>query len=164
MVRIGTPEQDFKVLPVSSTGETLIPVPEGCIQSDPQDCGSLRGAYPFKGFASNGFRANESSTWNNIGLYDVSLKTELGYSINALYGLDSVGLMVQNSGGPTLPGQVVGGIASKDLYLGVFGLGPKGSNFSALEYPQRSFMTTLRDEGKIPSLSYGYTAGAFYRE
>jgi hypothetical protein len=162
VIRVGSPEQNFRVLPALATGETVIPLPDGCIESDPPNCGALRGVYPFQGRSSNGFLVNESSTWLEIGLYDTSLKKELNYSVNALYGLDNVGLMVQNSGGPTLSNQVVAGIAAKDVYLGLLGLSPKAANFSEFEHPQKSFISTLRDEGKIPSLSYGYTAGAYY--
>jgi hypothetical protein len=164
VIRVGTPEQNFRVLPASGTGEVVIPLPDGCIKDDPQNCGDLRGVYPFNGYASAGFHNNESSTWSNIGLYETSLKESLNYSANAVYGLDNVGLMVQNTGGPTLKGQVVAGIASKDFYLGLFGLSPKAANFSEFNHPQQSYITTLRGEKIIPSVSYGYTAGAFYSE
>lgn len=164
VIRVGTPEQNFRVLPAPSTGEFIIPVSEGCIEDDPPNCGNLRGAYSFKGFASSGFLVNESSTWSEIGLYDVGLQSNLNYSTNATYGLDNVGMMIQNSGGPTLSSQVVAGIASKDFYLGLVGLSPKAANFSEFEHPQRSLITTLKDERKIPSTSYGYTAGAHYSE
>lgn len=163
IVRIGTPEQNFRVLPATSGHETLIPVPEGCTDSDPSDCGSLRGAYPFNGQDSSGFLVNASSTWNNIGLYTLNLEDDLGMNDNGLYGFDTVGLTLQNSGGLTLEKQVVAGIATKNFYLGNFGLGPKPSNFSDFEYPQPSFMRSLKDQNKIPSLSFAYTAGAAYR-
>ncbi|OCK83868.1 acid protease [Lepidopterella palustris CBS 459.81] len=163
IIRVGTPEQDFRVLISTAGQETWVPVPEGCIASDPSNCGSLRGVYPFNGAQSSGFQYNQSSTWKLIGLYDLILENQLNYTGNGLYGLDNVGLELQNSGGLNLTGQVVAGIATKDFYLGIFGIGPKPSNFSNFQYPQPSFMHTLKDENKIPSLSYGYTAGASYR-
>lgn len=42
-------------------------------------------------------------------------------------------------------------------------LGPKPTNFTDFDTPQSSFMSTLRSQSLIPSLSYGYTAGAHYR-
>lgn len=164
ILRVGTPEQNFKVLPASGSNEILLPIPEGCIPSDPPDCGTLRGACQFNGRPSNGFNRNISSSWREIGLFEVGLKSDLNYSANAVYGLDSVGLGIQNSGGPTLRDQVVGGIASKDFYLGLFGLSPRAANFSDFDYPQRSFLATLNDTNVIPSMSYGYTAGAYYRK
>ncbi|KAF2814039.1 acid protease [Mytilinidion resinicola] len=162
-IRVGTPEQNFRVLPSTSGQEIWVPVPEGCISTDPSDCGDLRGVYPYDGKASSGFLANQSSTWKSIGLYDLILEHQLGYAGAGMYGFDTVGLMIQNSGGPSLSGQVVAGIATKDFYLGIFGLGPKPSNFSNFDYPQPSYMRSLKDQNKIPSLSYGYTAGASYR-
>src|SRR4051812_38680999 len=99
VIRLGTPEQDFRILPSPAIGGSIVPVPEGCIASDPPDCGALRGAYPFKGHASHGLLLNESSTWNEIGLYDVNLRKELNISVNGLYGLDNVGLTIQTQGG-----------------------------------------------------------------
>lgn len=163
IVRVGTPEQNFRILPGTSGQETLLPVPEGCTDSDPSNCGSLRGAYPFNGKDSSGFQVNASSTWKNIGIYTLVTEDDLGMNDNGLYGFDTVGLGLQNSGGITLQSQVIAGIATKNFYLGIFGLGPKPSNFSDFDYPQPTFMRTLKDQNKIPSLSFGYTAGAAYR-
>lgn len=163
IVRIGSPPQTFRVFPATSGHETLIPLPEGCTDSDPSNCGSLRGAYPFNGKDSSGFAVNASSTWKNIGLYSLNFGDKLGLNDNGLYGLDTVGLMLENSGGLVLDSQVVAGIATKNFYLGLFGLGPKPSNFSDFEYPQPSFMRSLKNQSKIPSLSFAYTAGAAYR-
>ncbi|OCL08205.1 acid protease [Glonium stellatum] len=163
IIRVGTPEQDFRVLPSTAGQETWVPVPDGCLSSDPSNCGTLRGVYPFNGQQSTGFQYNQSSTWKLIGLYDLMLEQQLNYTGNGIYGLDTVGLMLQNSGGLSLTGQVVAGIATKEFYLGIFGLGPKPANFSNFDYPQPSFMHTLKEQDKIPSLSYAYTAGASYR-
>jgi hypothetical protein len=73
-----------------------------------------------------------------------------------------MGLMIANSGGPTLLNQTIGGVVNPRLWVGRLGMDVKPSNFSDFEYPQRSLITTLREEGHIPSLTYGYTAGAYY--
>ncbi|KAF2875185.1 aspartic peptidase domain-containing protein [Massariosphaeria phaeospora] len=159
ILRIGTPAQTFRVLPSTAGQEIFVPVPEGCLPSDPQNCGELRGVYPFRG-QQTGFQSNQSSTWKLIGLYDLVLERNLNYSGNGMYGLENVGLMVD--GDVTLENQIVAGIATKDFYLGILGLGPKPSNFSDFENPQPSLMQTLRDKDMIPSLSYAYTAGAPY--
>lgn len=59
--------------------------------------------------------------------------------------------------------QVVGGLAAKDFYLGEFGLGPKPTNFTDFDQNQPSFMWSLKNQSMIPSLSWGYTAGAQYQ-
>jgi hypothetical protein len=162
IVRIGTPEQNFAILPSTAGHETIIPMPEGCTADDPTNCAELRGVYPFNGETATGFQTNASSTWNSIGLYTLDLGDRLGLDGNGLYGLEKVGLQLQNSNGLTLDGQVVAGIATKNHYIGSFGLGPKPSNFSTYDNPVPSFMRTLRDKRMVPSLSYGYTAGAAY--
>lgn len=163
IVRVGTPAQLFRVIPSLQGSQTLIPLPEGCTQSDPDDYSQQRGVYDFEGRKSPGFRTNLSTTWKTVGLYKLSLGTNLDFSGNAHFGFDVVGLMVQNAGGLTLENQVVGGIATKDFYLGVFGLGVKPTNFSGFDHPQPSFIQTMKNQALIPSLSLAYTAGASYR-
>jgi hypothetical protein len=111
----------------------------------------------------------------------LGLEDNLNYTGNGEYGFDTVGLQIQNSGGPTLNHQVVAGKASKpllfvslhcpnwnlgivtkDFMFGVFGLGPKPTNFSDFNDPQPSFMWSLRNQSIIPSASYGYSPGAAY--
>ena len=54
-------------------------------------------------------------------------------------------------------------ITSNDFSFGQLGLGPKPTNFSDFNNPSESFLRTLRNKSLIPSLSFGYTAGAPYR-
>jgi hypothetical protein len=80
-----------------------------------------------------------------------------------LYGYDSVALGFPGSGASSLDGQVVGGIATKAFYMGLFGLNPSATNFSTYNNPVQSYMSSLKSQNQIPSLSYGYTAGSQYR-
>jgi hypothetical protein len=157
-IQVGTPAQSFRVLPSTAGQETWIPVPEGCTLADPRDCSHLRGA------SHTLFHSNISSTWKELGISELLLDKELGYEGNGLYGLDTVSLQVPKSNGVTLQSQVIAGIATNDFYLGSFGIGPKPSNFTSLDYPISSSMQSLKSQEKIPSISYGYTAGASYRE
>jgi hypothetical protein len=72
--------------------------------------------------------------------------------------------MIANSGGPTLLNQVVAGVVNPRLWVGRLGMDVKPSNFSEFENPQGSLIQTLKEENYIPSLSYGYTAGAYYSQ
>jgi hypothetical protein len=99
-----------------------------------------------------------------MGIYGVEMESRLGYAVNGSYGRDTVGLMVQNSGGPSMTDQVVGSIAKSVFYVGLFGLDPRPLNFSDFDYPQRSYISTLKDEEIISSISYGYTAGSYYSQ
>lgn len=57
---------------------------------------------------------------------------------------------------------VLKGIGTKHFMLGVFGIGPKTTNLDDFNDPQPSFLWSLKNQSLIPSLSYGYYAGASY--
>ncbi|KAH7400533.1 aspartic peptidase domain-containing protein [Phaeosphaeria sp. MPI-PUGE-AT-0046c] len=164
VVRVGTPEQTFRVLPSTVTSETFVPLNGACKQGSPANCAFSRGVEMFQGKPIDGLQSKQSSTWSEIGIYQVAGREELSYNASGLYGLDSLGLMIANSGGPILPKQVVAGVVNTRFWVGRLGMDVKPSNFSEFENPQRSLIETLKEENYIPSLSYGYTAGAYYRK
>ncbi|KAI9707974.1 MAG: hypothetical protein M1820_004393 [Bogoriella megaspora] len=169
IIRIGNPPQDFRVLPSTAGQETWVPNPEGCTKSDPSDCGNSRGVQPFNNQQGTGFLTNASSSWQSMGVYDLNFEENLEYETNVsyagqgLYGFDTVGLQVEKSGGIQIDHQVVAGIALKQFYLGIFGLGVKPANFSSYSNPQAAFLPSAVEQNLIPSKSWGYTAGAPYR-
>lgn len=128
---------------------------QGCISDygSNQTCATERGGI---------FEPDDSSTWNEIGIYNLNLFTEagLGYYANGLYGFETVALGLLGSGGPTLTHQVVAGIAAPNFWLGALPLSPWPLNFTTQNQPQDSLLTSLVKNGSIPSLSWGYTAGA----
>lgn len=165
-IQVGTPPQSFDVLPSTSGSETWVPLPEGCTADDPTNCPTLRGVQPFNGLAAEGFLTNQSDTWSLTGLYALALEQELGIFANGQYGTDVVGLNGGNgssTNGVSLGDSIVAGIAAKDYLLGGLGLGVQPTSFSSSASEEPSFMTSLRNAKLIPSLSYGYTAGAAYR-
>ena len=143
----------MRVLPASSGSSLWVVLAEGCIEGDPGNC-----AYAFN--------INQSSTWDNQGLFQLPLyeESQLGYSGNADFGFDTVTLGWQGSGGLTLTHQVVAGFATKDFYIGNLGLTPRPVNFTDFNHPQKSVLGTLRNESKVASSTWAYTAGASYRE
>ena len=164
IVQIGTPPQDFRVLPSILEQAVWIPHPQGCTSDDPTDCPYDRGVLPFEGTNNTGFQANESSSWDLIGLYKLSSYGEqMGYPGNGQFGFDNIAL--SNASDPLeLQHQVVAAIADKSFFLGQFGLGPKPSNFTTFNEPIPNYMANLVSEEKIPSMSFAYTAGAHYRD
>ncbi|QDS77084.1 hypothetical protein FKW77_000350 [Venturia effusa] len=163
---VGTPPQSFHVLPSTKGSETWVPFPEGCTSSDPPNCPVLRGVQPFNGNPSSGFLINQSTTWDDQGLYAIQLESNLNYEANGHYGEDVLAINGGNgsSNGLSLPKQVIAGIAAKDYLIGVLGLGIQPTSFSSSSTPVRTFMEQLRNNKLIPSLSYGYTAGASYQQ
>ena len=81
-----------------------------------------------------------------------------------MFGNDTVSLAAPGSGGPTLQKQTVGGIAAQQFWLGMLGVNPKPTNFTNFTTQQPSYMTNLKEQDIIPSISFGYTAGNQYRE
>jgi hypothetical protein len=112
VIRVGTPHQDFRVLISTAWQETLIPVSDGCLTTDPSNCGDLRGVQVFQNQPSGGFQVNASSTWNAVNLFELGLERNLNYTGNGEYGLDTIALGVPNSGGLTVQSQVIAGRTS----------------------------------------------------
>ena len=110
------------------------------------------------------FNPNSSSTWSQYGFFALNAEQNLGSSSSGRYGNDTVGLGIQGSGGPSLPNQVVAAYSTDDFYLGFFGVDPASTNFTQQEQGVASYMTTLKNQNLIPSLSFGYTAGNKYRQ
>ena len=161
-IALGNPPKVFHILPATNIQETWVPLPEGCPSSNFISCTHLRGILPNDVATQKGFQLNQSSTWVNKGIYNLLSEENLGYNGNGEYGFDTLRLGSPALGGPSLDRQVIAGIVTDDFYLGMFGLGPKPANFSDYDNPIPSFMRTLVNKNIIPSLSYGYTAGAKY--
>lgn len=134
IVRVGTPAQTFRVLISTAGQETWIPLVDGCAAFDPLNCGAMRGVQDFQNGPSGGFRTNlvgfshflstlmkigegdkltiggKSSTWELVDMFKLALEDHLdGYTGNGLYGFETVGLQIQNSGGLTLVHSIVAG-------------------------------------------------------
>ncbi|KAK3372113.1 aspartic peptidase domain-containing protein [Podospora didyma] len=162
-VRVGTPEQYARVLVSTASPETFVVVSEyGCssavFAAVPSNCAVSRG---------NLVNLNQSSSRHELGLFDINengvgLGATYGYSQRSQFGLDHLGIGLT---GPVLENQTVAGFATPEpFYLGVFGLNNQPLNFTVLgNFSAPSFLTTLKDQKKIPSLSWSYTAGAKYR-
>ena len=153
-LRLGTPSQNVRVFISTTSPETWAVDPQGCTASDPPDCAASRGAF---------YNINSSTSRVQSGILELNLEENLAYSGNGVFGFDTVGLGWQGSGGPTLEHRVVASIATKDFYLGHFGVAAKAINLTDFNDPQPSFLSTLKEKNMIPSLSFGYTAGARYR-
>ncbi|CAF9917349.1 MAG: hypothetical protein ALECFALPRED_011113 [Alectoria fallacina] len=152
-IQVGTPIQDVRVFVSNEISTTWVVVTEGCTVGD-TTCINGRGLL---------FNPNSSSTWSQYGFYALGAEQNLGPSDSARYGNDTVGLGIQGSGGPSLPDQIVGAFSTDEFYLGFFGVNPASTNFTQQQQGEASYMTTLKNQNLIPSLSFGYTAGNKYR-
>ena len=152
---IGTPLQYARVL-ISTTGYLPWVVQlEGCTSADPSNCASSRGSL---------FHPNKSTTRQEAGLFELDLELNLGYTGNGDFAFDSVTLGLPGAGAPVLSHQLFAGIATKQFYLATWGMAPRPANLTNFNEPQQSVLSVLKETNQIPSLSYGYTAGAPYRK
>lgn len=103
------------------------------------------------------FLPNESSTWVEVGRYEMGYNLQLGHAGVADYGYDSIDIDEESR----VADQVVGIISTVKWYIGSLGLGVSGTNFT--DTAKMPFLNSLvHNQSLIPSHSYGYTAGAYY--
>jgi len=152
--RIGNPAQNVRLLPSTASQQTLVVIPQGCPSGFMPDCATSRGWL---------YDKNKSTSWGEKGLFGLRLEQNLLAAGAGDFGFDSVGVNAQGQGGPTLDHQLLGGFAGNAFFLGIFGLNPRATNYSDFNNPVPSLMTNLKNNGSIPSLSFGYTAGARYQ-
>ncbi|KAI9690532.1 MAG: hypothetical protein M1822_009495 [Bathelium mastoideum] len=154
---VGTPPQNVRIYPASSQSSLWVVLPEGCTGDEPSDCNDSRGYL---------FQKNDSSTWSEKGLYELTTAEEsyLGLTGNGDWGYDTITLGWQGDDAQSINNSLVTGIATPDFFLGVLGINNQPVNFTTFNDPQPSLLVTLKEQGKIPSLSWGYTAGAWYQE
>ena len=145
---------------------TLIPEtwvingPFYCNENSPTNCTLTRGQT---------FDPASSTTWQDQGTWslgidvDLGMDSEPGGNDGGDYGYDTVGLQISGRTPVLLDHQVVVAIdTEKDFWLGYLGLAPRTPQFNTSTQP--SLLQSLKNQNTIPSLSYGYTAGASYRE
>jgi hypothetical protein len=149
------PAQKVRVLPSWQSYQTWVVAPEGCLAySNYKVCVDSRGEI---------FNLSKSSDWNYVGLFELGIDQNLGYTGNAYYGYEKIVLETLGSNAITVSDTTVGAFAVSDLWLGSLGLNPKPTNWTTSDAPWPSFMTKLKGQNSIPSISFGYTAGAPYR-
>lgn len=78
-LRVGTPAQNIRFLPGTSSTLTTVVLPEGC-QGQPKDCAENRGGV---------FNKTASTTWSEIGLFNLGFEKGLGYNDNGDFGHDT---------------------------------------------------------------------------
>ena len=148
-VRLGTSPQWVDLFVSTAGQETIVVGSAGCDTSDAK-CSIARGGV---------FASNESSTWDEQGAFGLGLDPQLNFDGDAIYGLDSIAFNDQIS----VPSQMIAVINTTEYFVGFFGLGVQRTNFTSSDQP--TFIDSIvENKSLIPSHSYGYTAGAHYRE
>lgn len=151
---MGTPPQDVSVFVSTASQETFVVLPQGCAAGD-TSCPSARGGL---------FNPNSSSSWSQYSYFQLPIEQNLYTAVIGYFGNDTLSLGTQSSDGPSVEKQVIGGIGDQRYYLGLLGINPKPTKVSPGDSGQSSYITSLKAQNIIPSLSFGFTAGAAYRE
>lgn len=132
-------------------------LPEGCASTDPKNCTEERGG---------AYNVTASKTWVDKSHDHLVTESNLGYISNydnGDFGLDTLGVGAPGHGNASLDQQVFAAVATNDFFLGNLGLANRQHTFG--DGSQKSgFLSQLNMSNLIPSLSYGYTAGASYRK
>lgn len=148
----------------SFSGQTVyIPIDKDCERFDVNDCGGSRGVEIYASRPSTGFHPINSSTWEEIGIYRVGLGTNFGLAGNGVFGFDTAGLGTSSSVEVVRMEKIaIAAYATSQIWVGQLGLSKYALNMTETTAPH-SFLSRLKEEGQIPSLSFGYQAGAWHR-
>ncbi|CCX07371.1 aspartic peptidase domain-containing protein [Pyronema domesticum] len=164
-LRIGNQPQVVYLQASTGSSITTVVGPGWCDNTSTDYACDLRGRV---------FNPAQSTTWQSIGsyatqpqpyLYDESsslgfLKTNSKDYGWANFGRDTI--KIANDQGPDfrIDHQTIGVINDTTTLLGTLGLSVKSRSFANEErYP--SFLSSLHDNGTIPTKSFGYTAGNY---
>lgn len=156
-IRVGTPPRLIRVLPATSMGETWVVYNGSACNATsgvPSDCAESRGGT---------FDGSGSTTWTDLGNFELDLNQHLGYGGLGNTGYDTVGTGYDNNTGIVKARQIVTQMVTDQFWFGFFGVGFQPSNLSDFGNPIPTFAETLHAEGLISSPSWSYTAGAYYK-
>ena len=102
-------------------------------------------------------------------LYGLGDESNLGYQgneYNGTYGFDTLAIQGKDAN-VSMDHQVIAAIEVEKFYVGNLGLSANPINFTTsagASDSSPSLLQSLKNQNRIPSLSYGYTAGASYRK
>ena len=147
-LEVGTPSQSLSFFPSTSSSQLLVQVPQGCPSNIP-GCAGDRGGL---------FNSSKSTSWKQTGTGIIDLESRLNnMSAQSIFGTETVGI-----GSVTLNEQAVSEIDATNYWVGIMGMHIWDNNSSANNSDQTGLISSLKDSGAIPSLTFGYTAGANY--
>ena len=144
----------LRVLVSTLVPETWVVLESGCGPGSASNCTDSRGGT---------FSIKASGSWTNFGNWSLGEEQniDVDQSTGGVVGWDTLGIQAQGVGPLTLDNQTILALERKDFWLGNLGLAVRAPAYDNGTHP--SFLSALRTKNLIPSLSYGYTAGAYYR-
>ncbi|KAN0108055.1 Aspartic peptidase domain containing protein [Hyaloscypha variabilis] len=160
-LNVGSPTQSIYVLPSTAGTATWLVGWMGCnanysFEPLPDNCEKARGGI-FNNFTS--------TTWqpkNTTSTYGLQVEEYLGLDVDAYFGFDQMFVGYPPSG-VRLSNSTIAWFRDESFAVGMFGLNYRPTNFSTPQDSSPTFLNILHEQNMIPSLSYGYTAGASYK-
>ncbi|KAM0221559.1 hypothetical protein ACHAPQ_000081 [Fusarium lateritium] len=149
---LGSDSQQVEVLVSTALSEFWAVGPGGCLPKEPH-CIAARGGV---------YSPQESSDLSALGIWQLGLNY-LGYGGNGDYGRDRISMQSPLSDELYIMDDVLIATVNTTSYLnGLFGLGITQGNFNGT-VADSPLTQAVAQYGLIPSYSFGYTAGAYYR-
>ncbi|CAM1511228.1 Fc.00g087410.m01.CDS01 [Cosmosporella sp. VM-42] len=149
---LGSNSQQVNVLVSTSLSEFWAVGPGGCLPKEPH-CNAARGGV---------YTPEASKRWSSLGIWQLGLDF-LGYGGNGEYGLDILRTSdATTDTSLTMSGVLIAALNTTNYFDGLFGLGITQGNFEN-RVADSPLTQAVKEFGWIPSYSYGYTAGAHYR-
>lgn len=147
--------------------ETYVVTTDGCAKSL-----NWTGKVPCENKRGGVLDIKTASSWRgntNYSLDEMQVMQRYGLgNMSGTFGWDTITPgYIGNPGIPVEHSVIAGVVDLKFFILGQFGLRPEPTNFTdntGMNGGQLSFIQKLRANNNITSSSYGFTAGAIYRE
>lgn len=145
---VGSNSQELDVLVSTSLSEFWAVGSGGCLPNE-LHCISARGGV---------FTPAESNRWSPLGIWQLGLNY-LGYGGNGEYGQDIITI---GGDGFHMSDVLIATLNTTNYLNGLFGLGITQGNFGGT-VAESPLTQAVKEFGWIPSYSFGFTAGAHYR-
>lgn len=158
LLNVGTPTQTLEVLISTAGNQNVVIGSHGCDGLTDTNCEASRGGVFYSGNSST-FQSNTADL--DTQSYDLTLESYMGNTSKANMGFDDITIGWIGGDGPAINNQTIAIINSTDFWLGSFGLRPLNSTFNGESV--ESCLQQLVNQSLIPSSSWAYTAGAYYR-
>ncbi|KAK8177422.1 aspartic peptidase domain-containing protein, partial [Phyllosticta citrichinensis] len=149
-LNIGNSTTDIRILPSTSLSWIVAINSVGC-ENGPEDCQDSRGQFYDP--------ETSAAPLGNVGMGSSTLQEP---SINARLVSDYVSFP-DSLNNIHAESQAIANIGQIEYWVGLLPLNPRTNSVSAISNTYLSLLQTLKDRSQIPSLSWGYTAGANYK-
>ena len=164
IIAVGTPPQSARVLVSTKLSDVWV-ISETASQSQDDCLATHSSAYKKVGGGLSNKKL--STTWRGIRWYenwrDRIFDKKIAEVSTEDYGSDTTRIGLAGIGNINFDSRTIA-TKTKGFSLGFLGINSRYSHLTPPRDGQISFLESLKASGRIPSLSYAYSAGAWYRK